>query len=135
MIKVYTVATCGNDHNIKIWKLVYLVAPKHLGELGSVHIEQINELEGHESAITCLKYSSNSAFIASASLDKSVKIWTADGECIKTQENHNRYVNCLAFSRDNTLLATGKPRITFKVCYCALFIKYFLTKQFGHVKK
>lgn len=87
---------------------MYLVAPKHLGELGSVHIEQINELEGHESAITCLKYSSNSAFIASASLDKSVKIWTADGECILTLENHSRYVNCIAFSRDNTLLATGK---------------------------
>lgn len=107
LIKIYTLASCGNDHNIKIWKLTYQVTPKHLGELGNIDVELTNELEGHESAVTCLKYSSNSALLATASLDKTVKIWNTDGECLKSEENHSRYVNCIAFSRDNSLLASG----------------------------
>lgn len=107
LVKIYTLATSGNDHVIKLWQITYQITPKHLGELGEINIEQINELEGHESAITCVKYSANSVLLASTSLDKSIKLWNTDGECLSTQEIHTRYVNCIVFSRDTTILASG----------------------------
>lgn len=36
-----------------------------------------------------------------------MKIWNMQGNCLKTLGEHSRYVNCVAFNMDSTVIATG----------------------------
>src|SRR5437763_4032940 len=50
----------------------------------------LQTLEGHSSVVWSVAFSHNSARLASASHDKTVKIWDASsGECLQTLEGHS----------------------------------------------
>ena len=36
-----------------------------------------------------------------------MKLWDIQGNCLKTLIHHERYVNCVAFNADGTILASG----------------------------
>ncbi|KAK9447579.1 WD40-repeat-containing domain protein [Limtongia smithiae] len=73
-------------------------------------------LEGHEAGITSIKFSADGQWIATASSDKTIKIWHAtDGEYELTIEGHIRGINDIAWSLDSKVLASGSDDKTIKI--------------------
>lgn len=40
-------------------------------------------------------------------MDKTIKVWDLQGNCIKTLAEHSRYVNCMAVNMDSTVFVSG----------------------------
>jgi len=61
-------------------------------------------------------FSYDSTRLASASLDKTVKVWdAASGTCLQTLEGYSNWVYSVAFSRDSTRLASASVNKTIKI--------------------
>jgi WD40 repeat protein len=72
--------------------------------------------EGHNSSVLSVTFSHNSAQLASASGDKTVKVWDArSGECLKTLEGHSDWVRSVAFSHNSARLASASDDKTVKI--------------------
>jgi WD40 repeat protein len=79
-------------------------------------LEPLQTLNSHESHVMCVAYSPNGLNIASASADKTIKIWNAQtGELEKTLRDHSGVVFYLAFSPSGNELASVSDDRTVKV--------------------
>ena len=86
-------ATCGQD-GIRIWNL----------STG----QEVRELTDHNSDVNGVSFSPNGLWIASASDDRTVRIWsTEDWSCLHVISHDVEVVNAV-FSPDSRLLATGE---------------------------
>ncbi|XP_060523216.1 WD repeat, SAM and U-box domain-containing protein 1-like isoform X2 [Cylas formicarius] len=107
-IRHYTMATCGCSDEIKLWKITTKSLHKHKNPSSvEVSIDPFDVLDGHNSSVTCIRYSNVGSYLISCSLDKSVKVWDTNGACVSTLYGHQRYVNCVAISRDSSIIASG----------------------------
>jgi WD40 repeat protein len=75
----------------------------------------LQTLEGHSDAVNSVAFSHDSTRLASASRDRTVKIWDASGACLQTLEGHNGRVYSVAFSHDSTRLASASRDRTVKI--------------------
>jgi WD40 repeat protein len=76
----------------------------------------LQTLEGHSNAVRSVAFSHDSTRLASASDDRTVKIWDASsGECLQTLDGHSDWVRSVAFSHDSTLLASASFDHTVKI--------------------
>lgn len=76
----------------------------------------LQTLEGHSNGVTSVAFSHNSTHLASASGDKTVKIWDVNsGACLQTLEGHSSTVTSIAFSHDSTWLASASYDKTVKI--------------------
>ncbi|KAF2178772.1 WD40 repeat-like protein, partial [Zopfia rhizophila CBS 207.26] len=67
-------------------------------------------------SVNSVAFSHDSARLASASYDKTIKIWDASsGECLRTLEGHGSSVNSVAFSHDSAGLASASDDKTVKI--------------------
>lgn len=100
-------ATSGNSNEIKIWTIIAHGTPKHKNSQHTLSVVLKDTYDGHCSAVTCIRYNNIGTLLLSSSLDKFVKIWNENGYCTVTLEGHKRYVNCVAFTKDSLLAASG----------------------------
>ncbi|KAI1676385.1 WD40 repeat [Pyrenophora tritici-repentis] len=76
----------------------------------------LQTLEGHSSYVSLVAFSHDSTRLASASDDRTVKIWDASsGACLQTLEGHSLGVSSVAFSHDSTRLASASWDRTVKI--------------------
>ncbi|KAK3614744.1 hypothetical protein LTR22_027677 [Elasticomyces elasticus] len=76
----------------------------------------IQTLEGHSGGVRSVVFSADSSRLASASNDKTVKIWDASsGQCLRTLEGHSGAVISVVFSADSSRLASASWDKTVKI--------------------
>lgn len=72
----YILATGGCDSVGRVWRLV-------VGE-GEAELHLLHELRGHGGTVTCCRYSSWGAMLATGATDHHVRLWSRDGICVHT---------------------------------------------------
>ncbi|KAF2195100.1 hypothetical protein K469DRAFT_615361 [Zopfia rhizophila CBS 207.26] len=76
----------------------------------------LQTLEGHSDGVRSVAFSRDSTRLASASGDRTVKVWDASsGQCLQTLEGHSGGVMSVAFSRDSIRLASASGDGTVKI--------------------
>ena len=76
----------------------------------------LQTLKGHSDSISSVAFSHDSARLASASYDMTVKIWNASsGECLQTLEGHSNLIRSVAFSYNSARLASASYDKTVKI--------------------
>ena len=98
-------ATGNWDGNISLWRK----------ENNGSH-KLIKTFADHDDAISQIKYSPDGKIIASASWDKTIKLWHADtGKLVNTLSGHEDGVNSITFTPDSKTLISGGEDKTIKI--------------------
>ena len=76
---------------------------------------EYNRFSGHKVAALGIHISPDSKFIASTSVDKTIKLWGQDGTEIATIKGHQAIVRSVKFSPDGQFIASGSDDGTVKL--------------------
>ncbi|NMG09341.1 CHAT domain-containing protein [Brasilonema sp. UFV-L1] len=77
-------------------------------------VKERNRLSKHLGDVYCVSFSADGKTIASASKDKTIKLWNLDGQVLHTLEDSSA-VRSVSFSPDSKILASGSQDGTIKL--------------------
>ncbi|KAH6981484.1 hypothetical protein EDB80DRAFT_626107, partial [Ilyonectria destructans] len=76
----------------------------------------LQTLEAHSGPVRSIAFSHDSTLVASASDDRTVRIWRIDaGDCVQELKGHSRSVRSIAFSHDSALVASASDDRTVRI--------------------
>lgn len=122
------IASSSDDKTIRLWNLtkpntqnhtIYSVAFNRDGKTlatagwdGAVNIlddnQKITSIKAHQNIISTIAFSYNTNILATASADKSVKLWNVKTfELMRVLSGHSDRVTSVAFSHDDNIIATA----------------------------
>ncbi len=99
------IATASDDYTIGLWKLNDTSC--NTAKSYERFLKDNQTLKGHQDRVVSVKFSSNGKTIASASFDKTVKLWNQDGILLQTFSGHEDWVCSADFSPDGKKLASA----------------------------
>ncbi|KAK5701676.1 hypothetical protein LTR97_004494 [Elasticomyces elasticus] len=89
--------------------------PMHATSGSEQEFEDIDGLRGHESAITCLRFSPDGQLVVSGSHDATLKVWTKEGAEKHKLVGHTGSISYVAFSPSGDLIASASVDTTVKL--------------------
>ncbi|NEO99796.1 MAG: TIR domain-containing protein [Symploca sp. SIO2E9] len=78
-------------------------------------VKERNRLQGHHSAVISVVFSPDGKTIATASADKTAKLWSFEGKLLQTLTGHTDWVYSVSFSPDGKTIATASADNTVKL--------------------
>ncbi|MFB2920618.1 CHAT domain-containing protein [Aerosakkonema funiforme] len=78
-------------------------------------VDELNSFKAHEEEIFGVAFSPDNQLIASASYDRTIKLWNRDGTLIQTLSGHEGHVMDVSFSPDGKILASASRDNTIKL--------------------
>lgn len=97
---IESLVSCSDDFTLYLWR--------------SDQSKCLARMTGHQNVVNDVKYSPDVKYIASASFDKSVRLWLANGTFVCTFRGHVQAVYSVAWSADSRLLVSGSKDSTLK---------------------
>ena len=78
-------------------------------------IRERNSLEGYAASVTCVNFSPDGQRVVSGSEDGTLKLWSFDGEEIKTVKGHEKKITSISFSPNGQRVVSGSEDGILKV--------------------
>lgn len=116
-------ATASYDHTVKIWKRLNSQSDSYENWPKKLRVSKFNgigvipkslfvpspvaTLVGHTDSVMTVTYSPDGQYILTGSKDGTIKIWTADGQFLRTITGHQQWVNQVSFSPDSRTVVSA----------------------------
>lgn len=113
-----TFAVAAFPHNVPMYVSGGRDARLRFGQLGLADFPQPETIDAHVSTVNALAYSPNGRYLATASRDKTIKLWLAEDHSYRLlkvvevvrDKGHVNSVNTLLWLDDTTLMTAGDDR-------------------------
>lgn len=97
-------------------------------------VQERNRLADHTAGINQVQFSADGKLMASASGDRTVKLWSAEGRLLKTLEGHTDIVSGVSISPDGETIASASKDTTVRLWHRDGRLLRTLTGPEGHQK-
>ncbi|MEG4056839.1 MULTISPECIES: WD40 domain-containing protein [unclassified Microcoleus] len=104
------IASASGDNTVKLWRKNSTKSTKF-----KPNYTLWQTLKGHTNNVTQVAIALNNQIIASASKDKTIKLWSTDGKLLRTLTGHTDEVDSVAFSPDSQTIASASKDKTIKL--------------------